>query len=182
MSTSDYAHFVAIPWCARHLQGDRIVARSAPCRALKTTTQDSLLSDTLNSDRAVSKMIQVYEEPILPSERVDQLKTFVTLGSGLNGHPDVCHGGIVVALLDEAVGSLGPLNRKRKSMPDGAYMTAYLNTSFVKPVSTPTTILVRSWFTSVQGRKYFSEGTIEDESGTVLARAEALFVLVRSPL
>jgi acyl-coenzyme A thioesterase PaaI-like protein len=67
-------------------------------------------------------------------------------------------------------------------MPDGSYVTAYLNTRFVKPVPTPTTILARACITKAEGRKYFTQGTIEDKEGVILARADALYVRLKSTL
>ncbi|KAI0453508.1 thioesterase superfamily protein [Xylaria acuta] len=182
MASLDYAHFAAIPWCARHLQGDRVVTGTSPSRTVKSTGEDSLFADTLNSETAIVRMLQVYEEPLSPTERVDEVKAFLTLGSGLNGYANVCHGGLVMTILDEVIGMLVPINQDRRRMPAGTYMTAYLNTTFVKPVPTPATILTRTWFTKVEGRKYFTQGTIEDEKGDILARADALYVLLKSSL
>ncbi|GAP90958.1 putative thioesterase superfamily protein [Rosellinia necatrix] len=178
----DRAYFAAIPWCARHFNGDRIVTQTPPCRISKPTGEDALFAHTLNSEITIGRMLQVYEEPRSPKDRVDQIKVFIKLGNGLDGFPNVCHGGLVTTMLDEVIGALLPLNQDRKSIPSGTYMTAYLNTSFLRPVPTPTTILVRSWFTGVEGRKYFTKGTIESEGGIILARADALFIRLKSPL
>ncbi|KAI0467928.1 HotDog domain-containing protein [Xylaria cf. heliscus] len=182
MDALDHAHFAAIPWCARHLQGDRVVTRTAPSRTLKSTGEDSLFADTLNSERGIVRMLQVHEQPLSPTERVAEVKAFLTLGSGLNGYPNVCHGGLVTTILDEVIGMLLPINQDRGQIPVGTYMTAYLNTTFVRPVPTPATILARTWFTKIEGRKYYTQGTIEDKNGDILARADALFVLLRSSL
>ncbi|KAI3318754.1 thioesterase superfamily protein [Xylariaceae sp. AK1471] len=182
MDNPDHIHFSTIPWCANHLQGNRIITGTPSSRALKPIEEDSLFADTLKSERTIVQMLHVYEEPISPAERVDEVKAFLTLGSGLNGHPNVCHGGLVTTILDEAIGLLLPINMERQAIPVGSYMTAYLNTSFVKPVPTPTTILARACFTKVEGRKYFTQGTIEDKDGVVLARADALYVQLKSSL
>ncbi|KAI1146796.1 thioesterase superfamily protein [Nemania diffusa] len=162
MDNLDHAHFAAIPWCARHLQGDRAVIVTSPSRTLKPTGEDSLMSQTLNSENTISRFLQVYEEPLLPTERVNEVKAFLTLGSGLNGYADVCHGGLVTTILDEAIGML--------------------NTNFIKPVPTPITILTRTWLTKVEGRKLFMQGTIEDEHGIVLVRADALYIQLKTSL
>ncbi|KAH8158059.1 hypothetical protein CIB48_g10187 [Xylaria polymorpha] len=182
MDTLDHAHFAAIPWCASHLQGDRVVTGASPSRTLKSTSEDSLFAETLNSERGIVRMLRVYIEPLSPTERVNEVKAFLTLGSGLNGYPNVCHGGLVMTILDEVIGMLVPINQDRGRMPVGTYMTAYLNTTFLKPVLTPGTILTRTWFTKVEGRKYFTQGTIEDEKGVILARADALYILLKSSL
>lgn len=127
-------------------------------------------------------MLEVYEEPSLPTERINSIKTFLTLGPGLNGHAGVAHGGIVVAILDEVLHLLMPINQQRGFMLDVPYMTAFLNTTFLKPVPTCATILAQAKILKVEGRKYFGEGWIEDGHGVILARAEALFVALKSSL
>ncbi|KAI1347820.1 HotDog domain-containing protein [Xylaria sp. FL0043] len=172
MDAVDYAHFAAIPWCATHLQGPRIITGAPISRTLKPDDEDSLFADTINSERGIFRMLQVYEEPASPTERVNELKTFLTLGSGLNGYPGVY----------EVVSHLVPINQDRKTIPAGAHMTAYLNTRFIRPVSTPATVLARARLTKVEGRKFFLQGTLEDEKGIILAQADALFIMLKSSL
>ncbi|KAJ2996254.1 hypothetical protein NUW58_g1027 [Xylaria curta] len=182
VGSSDEAHFAAIPWCTRHLQGNRVIARTPSNRTLKSTNEDALFADTLNSEKGISRMLQVHEEPLSPSEPVNEVKVFLTLGRGLDGYPNVCHGGLVATILDEVVGMLTVINRGRRNMPSGTLLTAYLNTRFIKPVPTAATILARAWYTKVEGRKSFMQGTIEDENGDILARADVLYVELRSSL
>ncbi|KAI2629250.1 HotDog domain-containing protein [Hypomontagnella submonticulosa] len=181
-SKSDYEHFASIPWCAQHLRGSRIVTGTPASRRPKQNGEDSLYAETLKSQTTILAMLEVYEEPVSPTDRVDSIKTFLTLGSGLNGHPDVLHGGIVATILDEVTGLLIPINQQRGFIPEMPYMTVYLNTTFLKPVPTCATILAQARILKVEGRKHFAEGWIEDGNGEVLARAEALFVALKSSL
>ncbi|KAI0007318.1 HotDog domain-containing protein [Xylariaceae sp. FL0662B] len=180
--SSDYAHFEAISWCARHLHGSRIVTKWPPSRIPKPNSEDTLYAETLKSQSTISAILMVYDEPTSPTACVDSAKMFLTLGSALNGHPGVCHGGIIATILDEAVGLLVPVNVERGTIPNVPYMTAYLNTTYLWPVQTPATILVRSKSVRVEGRKYFVEGSIEDAKGTILAKADALYVGLKSNL
>ncbi|KAI1113245.1 HotDog domain-containing protein [Nemania sp. NC0429] len=182
MNSLDHSHFAAISWCAPHLQGDRIVTGTPRSRVIKTTGEDALFGHTLNSESTIVRMLQVHEEPASATERVNEIKVFLTLGSGLNGYPDICHGGLVTTIMDEVIGILIPVNRERKNISSGTHMTAYLNTSFIRPVPTPATILARAWFTKIEGRKFYTQGSIEDESGRILARADALFVELKTSL
>ncbi|KAI0508972.1 HotDog domain-containing protein [Xylaria bambusicola] len=182
MDTPDHAHFAAIPWCARHLQGERVVVYVPTNRTRKPSGEDNLFADTLNSKQSISHTLQIHEKPLSPTGRIDETKTFLALGSGLNGYPDVCHGGLTMAILDELMGQIMPLNQQRGAIPRGMYMTAYLNARFLKPVSTPAVILARAWIAKVKGRKFFLEATVEDEQGVILARAESLFVQLKSSL
>ncbi|OTA89819.1 hypothetical protein M434DRAFT_398367 [Hypoxylon sp. CO27-5] len=182
VKSPDYEHFASIPWCAQHLLGSRIITGVPSSRLPKSNGEDSLYAETLKSQTTILAMLEVYEEPILPTERVNSIKTFLTLGPGLNGHAGVAHGGIVAAILDEVIGLLMPINQQRGFMPDLPYMTAFLNTTFLKPVPTCATILAQAKILKVEGRKYFAEGWIEDGHGVILARAEALYVALKSSL
>ncbi|KAI2634073.1 thioesterase superfamily protein [Xylaria nigripes] len=184
MANSDYAYFAAIPWCAKHMQGDRIITQPEFARAyaVRRKNKYSFFAETLQSERAVARMLLIYEEPALPHELVNQIKILFTLGEGLNGHPKICHGGMVMAILDEAIGSITPINRKRNALSERVSMTAYLNTNFIKPVPTSSTLLVRAWCAKREGRKFFAEGEIEDENGVILARAKGLFIEMKSAL
>ncbi|KAH9904891.1 thioesterase superfamily protein [Xylariomycetidae sp. FL2044] len=180
VTTTDHAHFAAIPWCAQHLRGPRVRAATPLDRTPKPANEDTLFAGTLKyTPGTITAILQIYDEPEEPGARVDAVKCLATLGSGMNGHPNVLHGGIVATLLDEVIGLLIPINRGRGTIGRGsssAYMTAFLNTTYVRPVPTPSTVLVRANFVKVEGRKLFAEGTIEDEHGVVLARGTALYV------
>ncbi|KAI0157984.1 HotDog domain-containing protein [Hypoxylon sp. FL1284] len=179
---SDYEHFASIPWCAEHLRRPGVIMGSPACRLPKASGEDSLLAETLQGQTTFLAMLEFYEEPRSPTDRVESIKLLLTLGSGLNGHPDVCHGGIVSTILDEVTGLLIPINQQRGFMPEIPHMTAYLNTTFLRPVPTCATILAQAKIVKVDGRKYYSEGWIEDSSGTILARAEVLYVGIKSSL
>jgi hypothetical protein len=43
-----------------------------------------------------------------------EVRTIMELGSGLNGHPNIAHGGFVATMLDEVLGVLIQLNLERK--------------------------------------------------------------------
>ncbi|KAI1263711.1 thioesterase superfamily protein [Xylariaceae sp. FL1019] len=182
MADEDRAHFAAIPWCARHLDQPHVIACQPTSRTAKPTLEDALFAVTLKTDGTIKAMLQFFDRPATPQERVEEIKVFLTLGCGLNGYPGVCHGGLVTTILDEVVGLLIPINMEREMILRGTYMTAYLNTTFVKPVATSSTVLARASFTKVEGRKYFAIGSIEDENGVLLAKADALFVQLKSAL
>ncbi|KAI1762468.1 HotDog domain-containing protein [Hypoxylon sp. FL1150] len=178
----DYEHFSSISWCSAHLKRPRVIAGTPACRSPKANGEDTLMAETLTQTKTIVAFLEFYEEPPSPTDRVDLIKAFLTLGSGLNGHPDVCHGGIVSTILDEVTGLLIPINQQRGFMPDIPYFTAYLNVTFLRPVPTCATILAQAKIVKVQGRKYFAEGWIEDSDGTILARAEVLYLAVKSAL
>ncbi|KAI5857445.1 HotDog domain-containing protein [Durotheca rogersii] len=187
---SDYEHFLSIPWCAARLQGPGLVVRTPPSRTAKADGEDALFGETLRSRETVLAMAAAWDAPG-PGALVDAVTLFLTLGPGLAGHAGACHGGAVAALLDEAAGLLATVNlpaaaRRRgasaAALPPGPYVTAYLNTTYLRPVPTCATVLARARFLRVEGRKYLAEAWIEDVRGRTLAHAEALYVRVKSVL
>ncbi|KAK1465393.1 thioesterase superfamily protein [Colletotrichum cuscutae] len=196
----DVQHFLSIPWCAAHLNEPDTVRDTAPSRFPKQNTEDQLFSTTLNTTDTIAAYLTFYKRPSSSSSSssssassstltsdipkdddagptiIRQLKALLTLRSGINGYPDVSHGGIVASILDETIGLVFPVNKSNGLIPDAAYMTAYLNVTYVKPVRTPQTVLCVVEVTKVVGRKWWIDARIEDEGGAVLARAESLYV------
>lgn len=183
----DVKHFAAIPWCAAHLAEPNTVRETANSRFLKPSGEDVVFATVLNTPDTITSFLALYKLPP-PSPvgsaptRVDELKFLITLGTAVGGYPGVCHGGIVATILDEIIGLVFPLNKSRGAIPETSYMTAYLNTTFMKPVRVPATYLCRATVDKVQGRKYFMTGTVEDGEGNVMARGDALYVELKEKL
>jgi acyl dehydratase len=94
---------------------------------------------------------------------------------------------MVVTLLDEVMGQVFACNKKHGLLPRIPVMTGYLNTRFEKPVRTGSVekgnvVLVRARMVKSEGRKYWMEGQVCGEGGEVMARGEALFVMLREKL
>jgi acyl-coenzyme A thioesterase PaaI-like protein len=105
----------------------------------------------------------------------------------LNGWEGICHGGMVVTMLDEVMGQVFAANKTHGLMVEVPVMTGYLNTRFERPVRTgtveePAVVLVTGRLVRQEGRKYWMEGDVQGEGGVVLARGEALFVMLRGKL
>ncbi|KAK3325914.1 HotDog domain-containing protein [Apodospora peruviana] len=181
----ELAHFRAIPWCAAHLSAPDVVIDRSFSRRPKPKFEDALLSYTLNRPDAIPAFVTFYRPPPPqegPQALVTEVKAFLSLGNLVNGWAGICHGGIVMTILDEVMGQIPAVNKLRGVMENIPLMTAFLNTTFLKPVKTPTTVLVTGKLVRREGRKYYIDGLIEDENGTALARAEALFVMLKARL
>ncbi|KAK4121250.1 thioesterase superfamily protein [Parathielavia appendiculata] len=215
------AYFRAIPWCASLLSQPNLVMDQSVSRRLSHTARDTLLSRTLNSAEAIPAYITFYPRPSPSSTPpasasefqpqphstessqplsgspnspnfIRELKSFVALGPGLNGWEGICHGGMVVTLLDEVMGQVFAANKAHGLLADMPVMTGYLNTRFEKPVRTGTSlandgrgasvVLITARLLRNEGRKYWMEGEVSNEGGCVMARAEALFIMLRGKL
>lgn len=185
----DIKHFKSIPWCLKHLQppDTELIITSAYSRSRKPNSEDALFAETINSPSTLSHFILFYARPSEPRSVLPEIKGLITLGSDLDGHPGICHGGIVATIFDEVLGYAAPAGRltgegQDAGKPVPSYVTAYLNTTYLRPVRTPGTILVVASTTKVEGRKIWVEASMEDGRGDKLAKAEALFVEVKLKL
>jgi len=89
------------------------------------------------------------------------------------GAPGIAHGGVLAAVMDEALGSLNWLLRRPA-------VTANLDVDFLHPVPVETTLWVSGRIVDVDGRKVRTEGEarLHDSSGDLCLRASALFIAV----
>jgi uncharacterized protein (TIGR00369 family) len=88
------------------------------------------------------------------------------------GPPGHIHGGIVAALLDEAMSKLNrPLNV--------IAMTRHMEVDYLLPVPSGEQLRLEGRVTRNEGRKHWAEATIQSAEGTVLAQGKGLFIEVR---
>jgi uncharacterized protein (TIGR00369 family) len=189
------ARLCRIPWCAKLLfQPGLTIERPRAYRdGERRGREDSLTATTLNVGDGVSEFLYFYHENAGGADEshepahskgdakdvVREISAIVVAGEGLNGFPDTLHGGILATLLDEIMGTWVNLNWARGVLTRTAWMTASLNTTFLKPVKTPITLLAVARLVKLDGRKLFLEARLEDGKDQVLAKADALFVGTR---
>ncbi|KAK4188074.1 HotDog domain-containing protein [Podospora australis] len=181
------AYFRSIPWCASLLDHPDIVISQSVSRVIRPlhNMEDALISQTLNRTDAIPAYITFYSPPSPSSGAlVKEVSSLIALGPMVNGWDGICHGGIVMTLLDEVMGQLFAVNKQRKVMKKEPLLTGWLKTKFLKPVYTGTkeranVVLVVAKLTEVEGRKHATEAVVYGEDGTELARADAMFVQLR---
>lgn len=159
---------------------NQVISRGSS-REFDFEAEHNVFSNTLYTPATVPALIIFYDD-VPADEMVTEIRSFITLGPNVAGHEGICHGGLVMTLLDEVSGEIGSVNLLRGVIPPTMLVTAYLNTKFLRPVPAPSTVFSRTWLTKAEGRKYFVEVVIEDENGVALASADALFVAVREKL
>ncbi|RFU27183.1 hypothetical protein B7463_g9156, partial [Scytalidium lignicola] len=188
----DKAHFQAQEWCRPLLTSKDYTLIPTYSRIPKpSTTEDSLTAETLNTPDTISACLSFYKNPSPEptNGRVDhEIRVLASLQRGVNGGPNVAHGGFIVVLLDDTMGALiGAINlyesRGRSEGVQGVEIsnavTAELNVKFLKPVLTPQDVEVVAWMREKKGRKCFIDGEVRDKNGVVMASAEALWILMR---
>ncbi|PKS08077.1 hypothetical protein jhhlp_006689 [Lomentospora prolificans] len=178
----DLEHFRSNPWCSSYLESPNLVIETPAGRNEKPGHGDALFARTLNTPDTIAAYLTFHKEPQRRGSLVPQIYAFLTLRPGLNGWPGICHGGIVVTIIDEVTGQLIDVNQRNGAIPHPMLVTAYLNTEFIRPVAVPSTILVKARITNLEGRKCHVETTIESQQGRVLAVGKGLFVAMKEKL
>ncbi|KAL9944552.1 hypothetical protein D7B24_001939 [Verticillium nonalfalfae] len=178
----DLQHFLSIPWCAAHLTPSTIY-ETPVCRFPKLSGEDNLFATVLNAPGAIKAFLSFHEAPAPDAPPlVEEIDFFVTIGTDVAGHPSLCHGGLIAALMDEVLGLTMAMNKSWGAVSTQAHMTGYLNINYLKPVPVPATYLCRAKVLRIEGRKSFLLGTVEDEQGAVLVKADSLFIDVKGKL
>jgi acyl-coenzyme A thioesterase PaaI-like protein len=94
----------------------------------------------------------------------------INLPKDYEGYPDIIHGGILSAIMDEVTG------RAQISLKDRFMVTAQLTTKFRMPVLVDQNYTVIGVAGDIRGRVSMSTGQILDMDGRIMAEADAVFV------
>jgi uncharacterized protein (TIGR00369 family) len=102
----------------------------------------------------------------------DTVSTVFTPREPQMGYRGITHGGVLSALLDEAMGWAPSWKNKRFCV------AAELNVRFIKPLPLGTEVTVSGRVTEGRGRLWKAEGEVQDASGTIYARGSGRYVSV----
>ncbi len=93
------------------------------------------------------------------------------LSRRFTGPPAHAHGGVIAAILDEA---MGKVNKLRAVVA----MTREMRIEYLKPVPLHRPLRAEAWEVRVHGRQHVNSAEIRNERGEVLARSTATFVAI----
>jgi uncharacterized protein (TIGR00369 family) len=93
------------------------------------------------------------------------------LGAEYQGGPGFIHGGIIAAVLDEAMGKVSRFRSVRA-------VTAELIVEYLKPVPVDQPLLIEAYEVERIGRNLHFVGEIRNQSGDLLARGRGRFVVI----
>lgn len=186
----DLDFFRTIPWCRSLTEDARYAFTVTFARQPKENQEDELLARTLKTASTIPTLLSYYKKPISTIAPIEELRTLVSVGPGVNGWQDMLHGGIAATLLDELMGVLLHLNNdllKQRAKAAGKThehsntVTAELTVKYLKPVFTPQTMLIRVWLVKMEGRKGWVDGAIEDAKGNAMVKGSGFFIQLRPP-
>jgi acyl-coenzyme A thioesterase PaaI-like protein len=176
VSQSTIDHFKSIPWCAVYLD-DLAFKPYYQSRSVTPGDGHTLTGRTWNTSDTIVDLLSTYRWPTTTPKGITlrgEVRRFYTLGKGMNAHPGLLHGGVIATILDSTLGSAVAMANPRETT-----FTAQLNVAYKHPVSTPATVLVRSWVERREGRKTWVKGRIESGTGELHAEAEGMWLSVK---
>jgi uncharacterized protein (TIGR00369 family) len=101
-----------------------------------------------------------------------QVRAIVTVPEQFNGYPQVVHGGVVAAMLDETAGRAIMLDGNAHNL----MVTLKLEITYRRPTPTNTPLTVVGWVIKQGTNRAQVAGEIRLPDGTVTAQCEALVV------
>lgn len=176
--------------------------RSPPDPAGISISKDQLFRHVLNKAEAVPACVGFYTRTStlnsdLGGSRqkasrllLDSASMIFDLQTGVNGFQGWTHGGLLAALIDEAMGSYFYINYRlqaeeklQQTLPEDVMdltavntVTARMDMKLKKPLPTPAIVLVKVTLMEISGRKIFVETTIEGETGLQYAACDATWI------
>lgn len=107
------------------------------------------------------------------AESVGGVVCQATISDQYEGPPGYLHGGIIAALLDEAMS-------KANRAQGVTAMTRQMQVEYLRPVPSGSAIRIAGRVTRSDGRKHWTEARIENSDGVTLAQATGLFIAIRA--
>ncbi|KAG2420865.1 hypothetical protein HFD88_000479 [Aspergillus terreus] len=199
---AEVAHFNSIPWVANLLRDDSYALIPTRTRHQNESlkSEDFFFARALNTPTTISACIMQVKPPQAsrpkppdasssPVTPAEEIRAFFTVGEDVMGPPGAMHGGAVASILDQVLtellmagGHCGWVVDRAEKLFEGP-VTAYLNTTYVRRVPAPGTVVVYGRLKeAIEGRKWKVEGEIRDSEDRVLSRAECLFVKISAKL
>lgn len=176
----DRAYFRSIPWTSRLMDDAAFDYIPMVSRLYNPTGEDAFLAETVHTHGTIPYMLALYRKPTA-GEPVREVRVLMQLDAKLNGWPDVVHGGMQTFIMDEMMAFLLSVSKRvpgAKALGTNT-VTAELKVRFIKTMLTPSVVCVTARLKDVKGRKCWTESTVTNEKGIVLASAEALFLTVK---
>lgn len=194
-STVDY--FSSEQWTRKTLENDAYEIIPFFSRYLNERTgENCFFARTVNTDTTIPHLLALRLKDLKTPDPVPYPKDrpaavpplelttppavicLMSLGRDLDAHPSIVHGGFQGVIFDEIMRLLILLHQNNicKPGPRDIHFTVNMTLSYSAPVSTPGIVLVQSWLSRWEGRKWFARANIVNSAGKVLTSAESIWV------
>lgn len=169
ISPQDIDYFASLPFASPYLNSPFYEPVPFITRYDTKATSNKFFSKVINTAETIPHLLALVRVPdSKPNQTTDQrdnarpdFVVFVSLGPDLCGFQDTVHGGVLAALLDEALG-LCAESTELVSKGHTRLYTAGLEISYRSPVPVPSVVMIKTWVTKRQGRKWFLEAQVLD--------------------
>ncbi|KAI1092996.1 Thioesterase/thiol ester dehydrase-isomerase [Rostrohypoxylon terebratum] len=161
-------------------------------------SRDTLFRYSLDGERTIPRYIGVYEDPFCQPTTTFSHPLFITgsaslvleLRDGVRGFNGTVHGGLICAIMDEAMGSLLVVNdnlirqaKAKGSIPADApgftaAVTASINVKYRKPIPTPQIVVATASLDRVEGRKMYMHVVVKDQNEQECASCDGMFISI----
>ncbi|KAI6351551.1 hypothetical protein MCOR25_009879 [Pyricularia grisea] len=175
--------FLSEPWCMQLIRHPTYTIQAPMSRVGEFTVDHEFFARTINAPDCIPGFIGLNKKTTRPDGLVEERISLFAIDHGIDGYRGVVHGGVVAAMIDEAVAGVVEANLG-DGRPWGTQqlMTKFLNVTFIRPVTTPGFVQCHVKIDKHEGRKVFFTATLQDGKGKDLAKGEALFVRVQEKL
>ncbi|TLS26998.1 hypothetical protein PpBr36_05056 [Pyricularia pennisetigena] len=175
--------FLSEPWCMQLIRDPTYTLEAPTSRIGEPMIDHEFFARTVNAPDCIPGFIGLNKKTTRPDGVVEERISLFTVDHGIDGYRGVVHGGMVAAMIDEAVAGAVETN-VNEGGPWGKQklMTKFLNVTFIRPAPTPAFLQCRVKLENYDGRKAFFTAILQDGEGKDLAKGEALFVKVQEKL
>jgi acyl-coenzyme A thioesterase PaaI-like protein len=181
-------HFTSIPWCAAHLQAPGAISFIPACRNPASPWDNQILGKTLATEQTVAHILSFVEpadaaHALHPTRHIPKVHTLFATGDGVSGYPGVVQGGLVMALIDEAMSAVLEINMvlgKEGAAFQTNSVTGSMDMRFLKPVPTGEAVRAVAWIENVEGRRTKIVCQMFNEDGVELAKCTSTWVALKS--
>lgn len=194
----DLQFFQRTPWTRKLVENPLFRPVPCPTRLVTPgTSHNAFIAKTINKPSCVQHWLMLARKEFATPQEVTRgsiaqssfspsAETYSTddsefimlleVGEDLDGFAGRVQGGVLSAILDEALSICVEYHRQASSSSRAPLYTVQLNTTYRDGVNTPGLIAVKSWLVAKEGRKWLIRGQICDAQGRVLTQAEGIWV------
>ncbi|KAE8155326.1 HotDog domain-containing protein [Aspergillus avenaceus] len=192
-------YFSALDWTRGIFQNDKYEPVAFfPRYVDKQTGENTFFGSTVNTPATIPRLLALRRKAlgavdpetssVTATEAAEGLHgrsdalCLMTLKEDLHAHPSIVHGGFQGVIFDEIMRFVILLHYDRTAQPGPRrrHYTLQMSLSYHAPVLTGGDILVRSWLTRREGRKWFLGAEIVDPANRDLTSAESMWLTGRT--
>ncbi|OLN93232.1 Acyl-coenzyme A thioesterase THEM4-like protein 2 [Colletotrichum chlorophyti] len=173
-----------LPWCRALLSAPGTTTFIPESRDPENANpHDRFFGKTLEGPKGIPACLSFYSETPRKSV-ITELSTLFALSCGVDGYPNIAHGGLVAVLIDEILGVLIQRNMFVDA-DDPVFkmntVTSSMNIRYLKPIITPCVVLGVGNVKEIRGRRLMLSAVIKDSNGVDLATCDSLWIGIPRP-